>query len=324
MKNIKKGMDNHALFIKGANMRDRQTLYLKLKKQLVWYSFIIVSIVTLVVLTYIPMLTTVKYSFYDTQVLGFGEDKFIGLTNYQQIMNNSSFIKSISNTFKLAVLGLVSIPVGFLLASLINNIGKSKWQSFFRVGFYFPNIITGVSVVLIFQIVLKANNGLLNNALSALTGQDIGIGWLSDSRYSHFGATILSVWGNLGYSMLINLASLQSIPKEIYEAAEVDGANGFKQWIYITIPQMTSCFVFLFITSIINGLARFTDLFIIGGNTSAGRPGGTLQTILMYIYQFSFETPQYGIASAGAMILFILTFTITMINLKITGFFKKK
>ena len=178
--------------------------------------------------------------------------------------------------------------------------------------------------MLIFQVVLKANGGLLNNALSIVTGHEVAIGWLSDSHYSRFGATILSVWGNIGYSMLINLASLQSIPSEIYEAAEVDGANALKQWWYITIPQMTSCFAFLFITSIINGLARFSDLFIIGGNTSAGRPGGTLQTILMYIYQFSFESPQYGIASAGAMILFVLTFVITLINLKMTGFFKKK
>ncbi len=179
-------------------------------------------------------------------------------------------------------------------------------------------------MVLIFQVVLKSNGGLLNNALSFLTGQKISIGWLTDSHYSRFGATILNVWSTLGYNMLINLASLQSIPTEIYEAAEVDGANAWKRWLYITIPQMTSCFVFLFITSIINGLARFTDLFIIGGNTPIGRPGGTLQTILMYIYQFSFETPRYGIASAGAMILFLLTFGVTMVNLKLTGFFKEK
>ena len=304
-------------------MKNKQALKIKIKKQIVWYSFLIVSIVTLIALTYIPMLQSVKYSFFDIQVIGFGDDKFVGFQNYEKIMNNASFLKSIGNTFLLAFLSLISIPVGFILATLINNIGKGKWQSFFRVGYYFPNIITGVSVVLIFQIVLKANGGLLNNALSFLTGQDVTIGWLSDSHFSRFGATILSVWGNMGYAMLINLASLQSIPSEIYEAAEVDGANGIKQWWYITIPQMKSCFAFLVITSMINGLARFTDLFIIGGNTSAGRPGGTLQTIMMYIYQFSFETPQYGIASAGAMILFVMTFVITLINLKMTGFFKK-
>lgn len=304
-------------------MKNKHAIKIKVKKQLVWYSFLIVSIITLLVLTYIPMIQSIKYSFFDIQVIGFGENKFVGLQNYEKIMNNASFLKSVGNTFVLALLSLISIPIGFILATLINNIGKGKWQGFFRVGYYFPNIITGVSVVLIFQIVLKANGGLLNDALSFLTGQEVTIGWLSDSHFSRFGATILSVWGSMGYAMLINLASLQSIPGEIYEAAEVDGANGFKQWWYITIPQMKSCFAFLFITSMINGLARFTDLFIIGGNTSAGRPGGTLQTIMMYIYQFSFETPQYGIASAGAMILFVMTFVITLVNLKMTGFFKK-
>lgn len=96
---------------------------LKLKKQLTWYSFIIVSIITLLVLTYTPMLTAIKYSFYDVQVLGFGDNKFVGFQNYQKIMNNSSFIKAVGNTFLLAIMGLVSIPVGFILASLINNDG---------------------------------------------------------------------------------------------------------------------------------------------------------------------------------------------------------
>ena len=180
-----------------------------------------------------------------------------------------------------------------------------------------------MSVGLIFQVILQAHGGLLNNFLSFLTRHEVTIGWLSDSKFSRFGVTMISVWGGTGYNMLINLASMQAIPSEIYEAAEVDGANAFKKWWYITIPQMTQCFAFLFITSIINGLARFTDLFIIGGNTSSGRPGGTLQTILMYIYQYRFETPQYGIASAGAMILFVLTFAVTLVNLKMTGFFKK-
>jgi ABC-type sugar transport system permease subunit len=296
---------------------------IRVKKQLEWYSFIIVSIVTLIVLTYIPMLTSIEYSFHDIQVIGFGDNRFIGSQNYEKLVRNSSFLRSIGNTFILALMNLITIPIGFILATLINNLGKSKWQGFFRVGYYLPNIITGVSVVLIFQVILQAHGGLLNNFLSFLTRHEVTIGWLSDSKFSRFGVTMISVWGGTGYNMLINLASMQAIPSEIYEAAEVDGANAFKKWWYITIPQMTQCFAFLFITSIINGLARFTDLFIIGGNTSSGRPGGTLQTILMYIYQYSFETPQYGIASAGAMILFVLTFAVTLVNLKMTGFFKK-
>ena len=129
---------------------------------------------------------------------------------------------------------------------------------------------------------------------------------------------------NMGYSMLINLASMQSIQTEIYEAAAVDGANGFKQWLYITIPHMKQCFAFLFVTGMISGLSRFTDLFIIGGNSSSGAPGGSLQTLLLYIYQYSFEVPQYGLSSAGAMILFGIVFVFTLFNVRMSGMFKEE
>lgn len=304
-------------------MKVKKPIGVKVRKQLEWYSFIIVSILSLAILTYYPTLTSIKYSFYDVSVIGFGE-KFVGFDNYSLILRNDNFIRSVINTVTLTLMGLITIPLGFIIATLINRLGKGFAQDFFRVGFYFPNIITGVSVILIFQVVLKTNDGLLNSFLSKLTGLDVSVGWLTDSKYAKFGATILSVWQNLGYAMLINLASLQSIPNEIYEAAEIDGAGPLNQLFHITIPFMRSCFVFLFITSMIGGLARFTDLFIIGGNSPAGRPGGTLQTILMYIYQYSFETPQYGIASAGAMLLFVITLIITLFNLRVTGFFKQE
>lgn len=294
-----------------------------LKRELVWYSFLIIPILTLILLTYVPLLTTIRYSFYSVSVVGFGEE-FIGWRNYTMLLTNPQFQRSIFNTFILTFYGLMTIPLGFILASLINGLGKTKWQSFFRIMFYVPNIITGVAVVLIFQAILRTNGGLLNEALSFISGQDVRIGWLSDPSYARAGVTIIAVWAGLGYSMLINLASLQSIEQEVYEAAAIDGATSLKAWWYITIPQMTHCFAFLFITSVIGGLSRFTDLFIIGGNNAAGLPGGVLQTMLMFIFSFSFETPQFGIASAGAMILFVFTLLITLINLHFTGFFKKK
>lgn len=297
----------------------------KTKKRLLqeaeWYSFLIVSIVTLLVLAYYPMLTTIKYSFYEIRVLGY-DSSFSGLRNFRILMSSEAFLNSLLNTFLLAGLSLLVIPLGLLLASLINSLGRNRLQSFFRVCYYLPNIITGVSIVLIFQVVLKENGGLLNRFLSLILGKEIAIGWLTDIKYSRFGATILYIWQNLGYAMLINLASLQSIPTEVYEAAECDGAGVWRKFISITIPYMTPCFSFLLITNIISGLARFTDLFIIGNNSAAGRPGGSLQTLMMYIYQYSFEYPQYGLASAGALILFALTFVVTMFNLRATGMFK--
>lgn len=295
----------------------------KIRHQLTWYSFIIISIICLLVLTYIPMGTTIKYSFYDARTLGF-EGSFSGLQNYRVLMSNPAFLKSVLNTFVLTVLSLLQIPVGYIFACLINGIRSRRLQSFFRVGYYMPNIITGVSVVLVFRVVLKENDGLLNRALSLLLHSNIEIGWLTDPSMAKFGATILNLWSNIGYCILICLANLQGISDDIREAAEVDGANGLKNWFYITTPLMKDCFIFLLITNTIAGFSRFTDLFIIGGNSASGRPGGALQTLLMYIYQYSFEYPNFGMASAGAMILFVLTFAVTMLNLKFTGFFKKQ
>lgn len=293
----------------------------QVKQQLRWYPFLIASVVALLLFVYLPMGKTIQYSLYDVSVVGYGE-KFVGLKNYRTLLSQTQFIKSLGNTFVLAILGLLTIPFGFVLAVLINGLGRGKTQGFFRIGFYLPNIITGVSVILMFQAVLQGHGGLLNTFLSHLLGHEITFGWISDARYAKIGATILWCWQNTGYSMLINLASLQAIPTELYEAASVDGASSWAKVRNITIPLMRSCFTFLLITGIINGLSRFTDLYILGGNSSAGIPGGTLQTILMYIYQFSFEVPQFGLSSAGAMILFGLVFAFTIVNVKITGFLK--
>ncbi len=292
-----------------------------IKRNLTWYSFIIVTLAALLVLVYFPTLKTFYFS--TTNMGTFGtEYEVIGLRNYKTLLTSASFLKALKNTMLLALYGLLTIPLGFLLANAINSLGRTKLQGFFRVMFYMPNIITGVSVVLIFQYVLKGNGGLLNQFLSLIVGREVTIGWITDPALSHVGATIIWIWMNLGYSMLLNLASLQSIPTEIYDAASVDGATAWKRMLYITIPQMKSCFAFLFVTGMINGLARFTDLYILGGNACAGRPNGTLQTILMYIYQYSFESPRYGLSSAGAVILFFIVFVMTIFNVKLSGFMK--
>ncbi len=293
--------------------------FVKLKKELRWYPFVIVSVIALILFVYIPMFRTVQYSLYDVSIVGYGE-KFCGLKNYRTLFGQSQFLKSILNTVILTLLSLITIPIGFLLAVAINSFGRTKIQSFFRIGYYLPNIITGVSVILMFQAVLQGHGGLLNTFLSAILHREITIGWISDVKYAKLGATILWIWQSSGYAMLINLASLQAIPTELYEAASVDGANSFHKITRITMPLMKDCFTFLFVTGVINGLSRFTDLYILGGNSSAGIPSGSLQTILMYIYQYSFETPNFGLSSAGSMILFALVFVFTLANVKLTGF----
>nr|WP_300817686.1 sugar ABC transporter permease [uncultured Acetatifactor sp.] len=303
-------------------MKSNVKRWKRFKNDMTWYSFIIVSLLVLLIFTYLPTMATVYFSFTNMGTYG-TEYKMVGLKNYTVLLGSKSFLNAFKNTILLAVYSLVKIPLGFLLAYAINSLGRTPRQTFFRIMFYIPSIITGVSVILVFQYVLRGNGGLLNNLLSKLLRHEVTTGWLSDPAISHLGVTILNVWMEIGYFMLMCLASLQSIPTEIYDAAVVDGANGLQKMVYITIPQMKSCFSFLLVTCMIGGFARFTDLYIIGGSTTAGRPSGTLQSLLMYIYQYSFESPQYGLSSAGSVILSIITLIFTLVNVKLSGFLKE-
>jgi ABC-type sugar transport system permease subunit len=305
------------------NVRTKPRRKARLSQEIQWYSFIIPSILCLVMLTYGPLITSVRYSFYRIAAVGL-EGTFVGLKNYAILFQSTRFLNAISNTVVLAVLSLIAIPAGFILAIMLQSLRKSKLQSFFRMAFYLPNIITGVSIILMFRYILLTDGGLLNSALSIIAGREISIGWFTDVNVTKFSATILSAWSGIGYAMLINLAGLQSIPGEIYEAADIDGCNARQRLIYITMPNMVNTFSFLLITRFISGFSRFADLYILCGNSPSGAPNYSLQTILMYVYQNSFVSPNYGLASATAMIFFLILFLITLLNLKLTNFGSEK
>ncbi|MCI8986088.1 MAG: sugar ABC transporter permease [Lachnospiraceae bacterium] len=302
---------------KATRFQQKKTSFRKRKKELVWFTFLLPTFLCLLVLTYIPTMKAVNFSFHEVSVVG-EIQRSVGVLNYKVLLSSSGFRKSIGNTIVLSLMALLAVPFGFVLACGINGVKNTKAQTVFRLGFYMPNIITGVCIVLIFQYILQVDNGLINLVLSILLGRKIEIGWLSDPSLTKVGASIIQVWTTLGYNMLICLAGLQAIPSELYEAAMMDGASSLHRWRYITIPLMRNSFIFLFITGIINGFSRFTDLYILSGNSSSGKPAGSLQSILMYIYQYSFENPSYGMACAGAVILFLIVFTVTSINLKVT------
>jgi ABC-type sugar transport system permease subunit len=158
---------------------------------------------------------------------------------------------------------------------------------------------------------------LLNNALRQVGVDPLPL-WLADPTYSLTGsraaATILAVYVALGYYMLVTLAGLQAIPTELYDAAVVDGANFWQSWWYITIPNLRPTFIFLIITGAIEALSRFGDLYTLGG--PGGSPARSLQTIVMYLYQTAFESNDFNLASAIAVILFLIMLSVTIFNFR--------
>lgn len=285
----------------------------RLRKSLVWYAFIAPTFVLFGLFVVYPTLQTFQLSFFREVAT---KQQPAGFDNFIRLLTNQVFLGALINT---AVLGIaflvVVIPLSLVLASLLNNLRFGP--NFFKVIYFLPQVTSTVAVALIFSFVFQPNWGLVNGLLRFVGVDPLPL-WLADPRYvltgSRAAVTILAVWVALGYYMLIFLAGLQAVPPDFYDAAVVDGANALQTWWYITIPSLRPSFVFLLITGAIDAMSRFSDLWTLGG--PGGTPARSLQSIVMFIYQTAFEGNDYNLASAAAVILFIVVLGITLLNFR--------
>lgn len=262
------------------------------------------------IFVFYPMVQVLIYSFQSTNGIS---GTFNGLSNYKWIFQDDMFWTALKNTVYMAVLAVIlDIIVCFVLASLINSLTFGK--NFFKSLYFLPNVVSSVAVAMLFNFLFyPSQNGVINYFLSFL-GID-PVGWLVSPSTARLSIVIMGLWRSVGYDTILFLAGLQSIPREIYDAAAVDGANGLQKWWYITIPNMKPTFTFMIIMQTISTLRRFDDVWLIGG--IGGNPGGTLQTMVLYIYRNAWTSRDVGIASAASVFLFILLLAVTILNYKV-------
>lgn len=285
----------------------------KLRESLIWYILIAPTFLLFAIFVAYPTIETFRLSLFREVAT---KQEFIGMAQYTRLLSDEIFRSALGNTVVLGVAFLViAIPLGLVLASLLNNLKYAP--NFFKVVYFLPQITSSVAIALIFGYVFQPTWGLLNSSLRLLGIENLPL-WLADPSYSLTGsraaATILAVFVSLGYYMLVTLAGLQAIPQEMYDAAVVDGANFLQAWWYITIPNLRPTFVFLIITGSIEALSRFGDLYTLGG--PGGSPARSLQTIVMYLYQTAFETNDFNLASAIAVLLFLIMMGVTVFNFR--------
>ena len=282
------------------------------RKQYGWYFFIL-----------IPVFGTLLFNFYPIIVSFFTSLKnsrgaYVGLANYEVLFTDALFLIAIKNTVYMGILTLlINIPLAFLFANMINSITRGK--NFFKVSFLLPMIMSMVSVALVFKFIFSADpNGLMNVVLRFFNIEPQK--WFSSISTSRETVVIMNTWKNLGYNVILFLAGLQNIPTEYYEAASIDGANEFDKLRYITLPGTKNIFIFVYITTCINVLKKFTDVYAISGQDAD--PGNTLLTIILYIYRKSFATTSHtdvGVGAAASIVLLAVIMIITVINLKVSS-----
>ncbi len=281
-----------------------------------WLGLLFASpwIIGFLVFTVYPFFSSLYFSLtaYDL----FNPPQWVGLDNYKQIMSDERFYKSINNTLFMAFISVpISLASSLVIALMLNF--KVKGINFYRTIFYLPAVIPVVASALLWTWMLNPDFGLINMFLRAVGLPDPA--WLMDPRYTKPSLILMGLWGS-GAGALIFLAALQGVPQQYYEAAQVDGANGWHRFWRITIPALSPIILFQLIMGLIGAFQIFTESYILaGGKSVSGSIGGPDQSLLFYavnLYQEAFMNLKMGYASALAWILFIIVMAITLVLLK--------
>jgi putative chitobiose transport system permease protein len=236
---------------------------------------------------------------------------WVGFANFQKLWHDPVFWKTLGNTVLYLVCVvpiLVSLPLG--LAILVNqNLSGIRW---FRTAYYTPVVISMVVAGIAWKW-LYASNGLLNQGLRWLGISSEGIPWLTSPDLSLFSVMAVTVWKGLGYYMVIYLAGLQGIPADLYEAAAIDGSDGFQKHWDITIPLMRPYLFLVAVISSISATKVFEEIFIM----TKGEPLNSSKTIVYYLYQRAFQDLEMSYACAIGLVLFLMIFGLSILNLKL-------
>lgn len=270
------------------------------------YLFLLPAAVVLILFFFIPFFQTIGLSFFDysSNIYHAG---FVGLKNYINILHNPIFYKVLLNTLIYLVVAvpiLAIIPL--FLAILINQ--KIRGVTLYKILIYLPVIVSIVVAAIAFKW-LYAEQGILNYILSVFHINSIG--WLTDPKYAIYSVIIVTIWKGIGYYMMIYLAALMSVPRELYEACDIDGANFLTKHLTVTVPHIMPTIALVTTISSISAMKIFAEIYVM----TKGGPLNSTKTIVYYIYEKAFENLDLGYASAMAVILLIIVMIFSLINI---------
>lgn len=286
----------------------------RMRKHLFPYMFLLPTLVLMAVFIYLPIVQNVVFSLYRWSAFSINWD-FVGIENYTRALNDSLVFKSLGNNVWYAVISVaVQVVFGLCLAAIIESKIISRFAgNIFRTAFFLPSVLSISVVGITWQMMYSPVIGLINQLLTA-----IGLGylkqpWLGQESTAIFAIITVSQWQWTGYIMILFIVAIQAIPHELYEAARIDGANGFQQFLNVTVPGVRETFLVTSTITIIGAFRVFDIVYVM----TAGGPNRASEVLGNYMYRSGFRNDEMGYASTLATILFVLTFTLSIIQLRI-------
>lgn len=269
------------------------------------YLFLLPNFLGFAFFTAIPVVAVFLLSFTDWNA--FKSPNFVGLENFVTMLGDPNFRQSLINNFTYTIIFVPgTLGLALLFALALNQ--EIRFREGFRIIYFLPHITSMVAAAMVWRLIFNDTYGPLSNLLLSM-GIDPP-GWLSDSKWALLSITIMSIWKNYGYYIVILLAGLAGIPYQLYEAAKLDGANRFQMFVNITWPMLSPTMFFALITCVISSFKVFDAINIM----TEGGPGRSTYVLVYTIYTEAFQNYKFGYASAVALVLFLIILIVTLIQ----------
>lgn len=280
------------------------------------FLFLAPALILLGLTVFYPMARALQFSLYKW-LLG-AEKTFVGLDNYRRlIFEDGDFHKSVLVTLYFTVLSVLpAIALALFVAVLLNGAGL-RFRGIFRTIYFVPVVTSLVAVAFVWRALLEPSFGLVNTVLGWVGIS--GPGWLASPDWALPGIALMTIWRDMGFYMVIFLAGLQAIPREVTDAARIDGAGPWRSFWYVTLPLLNPSIVLAAVIGVINGLQLFTQTYVMTGSPQRlpGGPLGSTRSVVLYIVEQTFRPLEMGYGSAAAFLLFVLIMIVTLIQFRL-------
>ncbi|MEA4859211.1 MAG: sugar ABC transporter permease [Sphaerochaeta sp.] len=269
------------------------------------WGLILPTIIGLMLLNIIPLITTVYQSFHKTGDFGRG-NVFIGLKNFQKLFSDQAVLQSIINTFKYTVVQVpFSVFIALVLAVMLNR--QIKGRGLYRTIFFLPMVVAPAAIAMVWRWLYNSEFGLINNLFN------LSVKWVSNPAIAVYSIAIIGIWSDIGYNMILFLAALQEVPKDYYEAADLDGANAVQSFVHITVPMISPILFFVIVTRMIAAMQVFDTIFMVMERSNPALY--KTQSLVYLFYQSSFVERDLGYGSTIVVVLLMLILVITAIQM---------
>lgn len=270
------------------------------------------AMAVILVFLYLPIILNFMNSLYKWGAMS-TEVTFVGGKYYQQLLGDETIRIALKNNLIFAVMSVAcQIGLSLVIAAVLESKFLRKWQSVFRTIYFVPSLLMVTVTGITFKMLYSPSIGLINPLLEKLGVDTSGIDILGNAGSAIFGVAAASQWQYIGYTVVLFIVAMQSISEDIYEAAEIDGANAVQRFFRITVPMMKDTIMINMIIVVTGAVRVYDEVYVM----TNGGPGRATQTLATYLYQVGFKNDQMGYASAIAFFVFIITFVLGLFQMK--------